>query len=81
MQENSCKVRMFCLFLTFNMTYSLWCYLQYTFYCDAVMLLENGVVLIKLNILYAEYECNMQGWELRICIPFCTVTKVILFTR
>jgi hypothetical protein len=37
------------------MTYSVWSYLQNTFYCDAVMLLENYVVLIKINVLFAEY--------------------------
>jgi hypothetical protein len=55
MQQNGSKVGLFCLFLTVNMTYSPWCYLQYTFCCDAVMLLENCVVLIKLNVLFAEY--------------------------
>jgi len=46
MLVNDLKVGIFYLFLTVNMTYSLWCYLQYNLYRDAIMLLENGVVLI-----------------------------------
>jgi hypothetical protein len=61
MLVNDIKVGIFCLFITVNMTYSLWCYLQYNLYHDAIMLLENGVISIKLNVLFPEYECNAQG--------------------
>jgi len=27
---------------------------------DTIMLVENGLVLIKLNVLLSEYECNRQ---------------------
>lgn len=65
------------------MTYYVPRCLQYTYYFELVTLLENWVVLTKLNALFAEYETesNTQRQELYICVPLCIIIMDTLITR